>query len=469
MVVIKRLRLALTTVQTGPPVRLVVAVSGGRDSMALLYGLLQLRAENALSLVVATFDHGIRAASVQETNFVRAWCEQHHIPVVTGAADVPGLAADQHENLELAARRARYGFLAQVAHDHDRALIVTAHHADDQAETLLLHLLRGSGLDGLRGMTALSPHPFDPTLQVWRPLLSVARADITAFVQSHAIPYYEDATNADTTLRRNRVRHELLPALTETYNPQIVLALGRLAQQVQADTEVLRELVAEFIQTAVVRTASRWTLSHERFIALPVGLQRRLLVQAQLAFSELQAQYATIEATRLLLLLGDVRKQAVLGDAVSAYVLYQQGVKMIVIGRVSDTDGLLPVGFQPQLLAVDQPLVLSGATLILSRQPQPGATNFYVSPSATIIVRARKTGDRFQPRGLDGQHTRLAEWLVDRKVPRTSRDRLALICVDEDIAAIVLPDSVVITYSFTHASAVSDMLCIYLVPETPLV
>ena len=223
-----------STRMEGAPTTVVVAVSGGADSVTLLHLLTRLRADWSLHLVVAHLDHGLRPDSADDARFVAALANRWGLPLATSALP-PGALAHQG-NLEAAARRARYRFLARVAVDHQidggPVEVALAHTANDQAETLLMNLIRGSGLDGLAAMRAVRPLLVDgqrlPGVRVVRPLLAVSRTEILHYLNHHTIPWREDPTNQDRTFVRNRVRHEILPRLQEI-NPQVVASLCRTA------------------------------------------------------------------------------------------------------------------------------------------------------------------------------------------------------------------------------------------------
>lgn len=182
------------------------AVSGGRDSMALLHMLSRMAGEEGVRLAAAHYNHQLRASARRDEEFVRCWCGEHHIPLACRSEDVAAYAEESGASLEDAARRLRYRFLEEAARDFGADRIATAHHRDDQAETVLLHLLRGSGLQGLGGIPAVRG-------KIVRPLLEVSRAEIDGYVQRWAVPFVEDETNQDVRFTRNRLRAEVLPLL----------------------------------------------------------------------------------------------------------------------------------------------------------------------------------------------------------------------------------------------------------------
>jgi tRNA(Ile)-lysidine synthase len=230
----------------------VAAVSGGADSVAMLRAL----ADGGIAPTVAHVNHNLRgAASDADERFVRDLCADLGVPCRVLSADVAARAAGA--NLEATARRVRYAFFADVAHEAAATWIATAHTADDQAETVLHRLVRGTGLQGLRGvarnMWAVGGGQWAeedsrkvleqtagarPAVCLLRPLLNVTRADVLAHLAAVDQPHREDASNADTRFTRNRIRHELLPLL-RTFNPDVVSALGHLAEHAADAHEVV--------------------------------------------------------------------------------------------------------------------------------------------------------------------------------------------------------------------------------------
>lgn len=182
------------------------AVSGGRDSMALLHILLRLAEGTGLAVAAAHFNHRLRPTADRDERFVRDWCGEHGVPFLAGSGDVRSCAGGT--GVEDAARKLRYAFLEEAADRLGACRIATAHHRDDNAETVLLHLLRGTGLRGLCGIPPVRG-------RIIRPLLEISRGEIDAYVAENRIPYVEDETNGDTAYTRNRLRLEALPLLEE--------------------------------------------------------------------------------------------------------------------------------------------------------------------------------------------------------------------------------------------------------------
>lgn len=229
---------------------IVVGVSGGADSMALLDALIRLRQRTGVPGVItgAHVNHQLRgAASELDMQFVQNWAAARKVAVVTAIVDVAELAHASKRNLEAVGRETRYRHFQQVAIYAQAQFVCTAHTFDDQVETLLLRLLRGTGAAGLRGIHEVSDLAAD--VQLLRPLLNVTRAEVLAHCAQYSVEFRTDETNASEKFTRNRVRHTLLPLL-RSFNPQIGVALTRTAAGLREDDECLQQQAAELLQQA---------------------------------------------------------------------------------------------------------------------------------------------------------------------------------------------------------------------------
>ena len=229
----------------------LLAVSGGADSVALMRAMRALKGGGEGRLLVAHFNHQLRGdESAADEAFVIELCGRFDLPCEVGRARVDKLAAQSSDGVEAAARAARYEFLQQTAGRLGARYVVTAHTADDQAETILHRILRGTGIAGLAGMERA--RALGPAATLIRPLLVVRRAELVAYLDDLGQSYRSDSSNQDTRLTRNRIRHELLPRLARQFNPGVVdalLRLGRLAGQAQA---VVDEIVQGLFERRVV-------------------------------------------------------------------------------------------------------------------------------------------------------------------------------------------------------------------------
>jgi tRNA(Ile)-lysidine synthase len=236
---------------------LLVAISGGADSVALLRGLLQLQPALNLTLRAAHLNHQLRGADADaDAAWVRSLCERFNVPCEIVTVPVRELAEQTRRGLEETARDARYDFLRSTAARHHCDVVATAHTADDQAETVLHHILRGTGLTGLRGMewsrSLENATPPGASLRLIRPLLATWRIEIEQYLDELNQDFRLDATNRDVSLTRNRLRHELLPHLEREFNPRVREHLCQLAEQAADDDTVQRMATESLLQSALL-------------------------------------------------------------------------------------------------------------------------------------------------------------------------------------------------------------------------
>jgi tRNA(Ile)-lysidine synthase len=263
-----------------PGDRVGVAVSGGADSVALLRALLELRTELGIVVSIAHLNHGIRGTEADEDEqFVRKVALQFDLPLYLERADVPAHSKQEKLSLETSARELRYDFFQQLLKKNACDKIATAHTLDDQAETVLLRILRGTGTSGLAAIPPLRDASPDLVARVVRPLLGTRREDIEKYLRALDQPWREDASNRDPKHLRNRIRHELLPHLEREYNPALRQALVNLAEIARAEEEHWSAELDVVSSLLVLPSDDGITLDRVRFLALSLSLQRRLLVE----------------------------------------------------------------------------------------------------------------------------------------------------------------------------------------------
>jgi len=274
-----------------PDERCLIGVSGGRDSVALLH---QLRAAGFRGLVVCHLDHASRAGSAADAAFVERLATDWHLESAIERVDVAARARKHKRSLETAAREARYAFFAQIARERKCPRLFLAHHADDQVETFLFNLFRGASSSGLAGMTALSSRSVDGLeLQISRPLLQTWREEIDAYIAKHHLSFREDDSNADRRFTRNRLRHEIIPALEEAFGRDIRRAIWRAAEILRAEDE--------FLTASLGPENSPVEFRVPQLQAEPMALQRRRLHAWLKARGVPNVGFAEVEAVRGLL------------------------------------------------------------------------------------------------------------------------------------------------------------------------
>lgn len=423
--------------------RLVIGVSGGADSVALLHAMHELNRIRGFpwKIHVGHLHHGIRGlAADQDADFVKDLAARLDLSATVEHVDVPTLAKARQESIEEAAREARYAFLERICLHTEGRHIVLAHHADDNAETVLHRILRGTGLRGLAGIAPVRPLSPGSDIVVVRPLLKLTREQILAFLKERDLRWREDHTNTQTSLTRNRIRHEVLPMLETKINKQVREALIRLAEQARLTDGYLAETAQRTLETLVIsRTDCDLTLN------LPALLKRSKVIRAELvrhAFLWLRVGEQQIDRRHVMAVLR----------------LAEQGVnnkrinlpgRLTVARRYDRLVFSLCNGSAPHEEFVEVSVKVPGRTILrrkgvwLETHVQPfelailqhardknDPCTEYVDAdqvSYPLVVRPKKVGDRFWPLGGPGSK-KLADFFSERKIDAAERERIAVVC-----------------------------------------
>lgn len=419
-----------------PGESVLLAVSGGGDSTAMVLILHQIAAAYGWRLTVSHFDHQLRGreASAADLQFVSELARSLSLPFVSGAGDVARRARSKGESVEQAARILRYRYLSLQARASGATIVASGHTLDDQAETVLLHLIRGSGLDGLAGMRPRSPWPLGRGPELGRPLLGLRRVDTRRYCREMGIEPRDDATNQLLLATRNRVRHEVLPVIRRL-NPRVDEALARLAEVASEDAATLEAQAAEAFRACMRRQKRGVSLSLEALRDLRPAIRSRVL---RLALSRALGSDLDIEAAHLAAVtrLVDSRPgQASLAHGVVAVrdsrTLSLVRGKPAAAKEIPETPlavpGLTEVGgWRFEVEFIDSPGTARGRTLLevhLDAEVVSGG----------LWVRSRRRGDRLRPAGLGGTK-KLQDIMVDAKVARGERDGVPVVAADWGIA-----------------------------------
>jgi tRNA(Ile)-lysidine synthase len=411
--------------------RVLVALSGGVDSMALLHLLVNSQANLGIEVTAAHLHHGMRGGEADaDVEILSRVCREWNVPLLIGHADVPALAAERKISVEQAGRDARYEFFEATAAQQGCGKVATAHHADDQVETVLLHLFRGAGIDGLAGMPEsrlLSSRPHAPILV--RPLLRVARADLEAYCQAHQLLTLHDATNDDVSFRRNRIRSLLLPELA-SYDPAIGRHLLRLAEQAREEQELLEPAVTELLARATVPTATPgWAiplppppvqlrLNAQILASAPAALARRALRRAlrQAAGYALELDAALVERLREMLT-GGPPAIDLPGCAFEARRV--EGHLVVRCTHALRVPAPVPVAAPGSTEAPEFGLRIEATELPPPAELRTLPAEAILNPAmlrGSLTLRSPQTGERIKPFNAPGQRL-LSDLFIDRKVP----------------------------------------------------
>ncbi|ABZ83873.1 tRNA(ile)-lysidine synthase [Heliomicrobium modesticaldum Ice1] len=420
-----------------PQQRVLIAVSGGIDSVSLLLLFHQAAPQMDLKLSVAHYNHGLRGEAADEDEaFVAALAGRLGLPCYRERAPQGWWTREPGTKME-AARRLRYDFLERVAKAAGADRIALGHHADDQVETVLFHFLRGSGLRGLAGM----PIRRGPYI---RPLLAFRRAELAAFLQAERQEWRHDASNDSTLYTRNRIRHELIPLLHD-YNPRFAEAIGRMSRLCLDDADYLDEVA----DRELARLTNEEGLDAKGLEALPRAIGRRVLRR----FIEAAAAMPGFEKTEAMLQrLTERGGKSGPVDQVSGHTLVSEAGRLRLYKDLPwKGDGgfyrPLPEPGEPgrwQSVAVPEAggrMRIARWDRIDDRDPlEPGEREICLKPSVAalgpLVIRSRRPGDWFYPAGGTGRK-KVKDYLIDQKTPRSIRQKIPLLTAGEEVLWII--------------------------------
>ena len=418
-----------------PGDRVLVAVSGGPDSLALLYALYELREQWGLHLEVAHLQHGIRGEEAkQDARFVTALAGKLGLPFHLQEIDLPGLRSRAGKgNLEALARAQRYQFFAQIAQRQGLNLIATAHTQDDQAETMLMWLLRGAGRKGLGGINPLQAlHSSGDVLSrgcaIVRPFLETSKAEILEFLHQRHIDYRVDATNRDTKLLRNWIRLELLPQLRERMDGRVAVRMADQAAMLRDEQLVLDQIA----QSELEKCRSGDGLDRAILLRQPVALQRLMLRRwiEQTRGNLRGIGFAHVEALCCLAATGPAQGQLAIPGG---WELRREYDLLLLVQGTRQRKSICY--FYSMTLCAPLSIPEAGVGILSERLPYPVEMQTTGSMEAifdadelpmSLAVRNFRNGDRFAPFGMDG-HKKVKDLFIDRKVALSERMKLPIL------------------------------------------
>lgn len=381
-----------------PGDRVVCALSGGADSVALLWAMYLLKEKLEITLSAAHFNHNLRGEeSDRDQAFCQQLCQRYDIPLFVGSAEVKA----GEKGLEAAAREARYSFFAGLS-----GKIATAHTADDNAETVLMHMVRGTGLRGLGGISPIREN-------IIRPMLTVTRQEVMAFLQEYCLAHIEDSSNKTDAFLRNRIRHHIMPLLQQE-NPSLSENLSQMALRLRQDEEILQSLTSGDLPDV---TALR---------QMPQALRNRVLAN----FLE-KSGVKEPESEHILL-----AESLVFSPKPSAKANFPGGV---VIRRNYDRLEKAEEGEEIPVCplacpgSVELPQQGIRITCKVAEQPVLKFDRFTVYPQGNMIVRSRQPGDAIR---LQGGTKSLKDLMIDRKIPAAERNKIPVICDEAGVLGV---------------------------------
>ncbi|MFH0993544.1 MAG: tRNA lysidine(34) synthetase TilS [bacterium] len=394
---------------------IIIAVSGGIDSMVLLDLLVKARNRLDLTLIVAHVDHQMRSASADDANFVATQCLAYDVP-----CESMRLEPWDHGNFHEYARKARYDFFLSVAQRHGANKIALAHQADDQAETLLMRIVRGSGLAGYAGMPERATLA---TVEIIRPLLRISRMQIRNYQKQHDIPYREDESNAENHYTRNRFRHNIMPAIASE-NPQYLDKFAQFAAYVDEAYAVIARMADAFISNAVVADATGVSFSTKAFRLLEPAVQKDVVKKC---YDRLSGNIGELDYSQIVAAIGIASgtKPHASYDLPDGYRLARSYDRIVLARRDSVQSvysvtitglGSYPLPDGSMITVKQKPDVMTGISIELWYNNLD-----LIFP---MTVRTRKNGDRI----TFGYGTKkLKDLFIDQKIPMVERTRMPLL------------------------------------------
>lgn len=437
--------------------KVVVAVSGGPDSVCLVHLLNSIKGNLGIELHVAHLDHGLRGAeSEAEASYVVSLAGKLGLPVTVERRDAGEWSRKNKLSLEEAAREVRYHFLDETARKIGASRVAVGHTRDDHVETTLMHYLRGSGIQGLRGLRPAAPLPYgnkEDGIWVIRPLLAITRAETSRCCEQYGLQPCIDSSNADIRFLRNRIRLELIPLLRQ-YNPEIDEALVRLADLAGEDADFIDEQAKLVCGQATTREGCLTCIDSSKLRGLPLALQRRVFrIVLGRSYGNLKDVEAAHVDSLVRLLFGNTGKCVHLPGGIMAT---NERNRMVI------SDPGAPICPWP-VLKEQYPLKIPGETEIPGWKVTADiiGENFYSEDDIfsasfdlngagrSLFVRSRQPGDRLHPLGMS--HSRkLQDFMVDSAIPRSWRDTVPIVCAPSQIVWVVgwrIDDRVKVTTS----------------------
>ena len=413
--------------------KILVAVSGGADSMVLLHALHSLGKKNRRQISVAHFNHRLRGrASDADEKLVRQIAKKLRLKFFGGEADVKAFAAQSKISVEMAARKLRHEFLARTAREQKIPAIAMAHHADDQVELFFLRLLRGTGGEGLAGMKWRSSSAVDKEILLVRPLLNFPKTDLLAFARENKILFRDDVTNLSNDFLRNRIRNELLPLLRKKYQPAVDRTVLRLMDIVGAEAGLANEAAKAWREKSGKRKAESGKLPE--FAGLPLAIQRKVL-QQQLVGLGLLSDFELVEQLREM---PDRPVSVAVGVSVVCDVSGNISCRQTetaefnsaeIKAKLSGRAGRGAFGGLKFCWALKKYDGSRGSGFVRLRPDKRSShqREFFDADKigGEIILRHWRAGDRFQPIGMKSA-VKLQDLFVNAKIPAARRRELVL-------------------------------------------
>ncbi len=411
--------------------RVLVAVSGGPDSVCLLSVLQMFAKELNLTLHIAHLNHLFRGReSADDERFVATLAQKTGIPATIEHADVPAFCRERGFSAQAGAREVRYAFLNKVARSIKASRIATGHTATDQAETILMRLLRGAGISGL---SAIPPKRGN----IIRPLIDSTREEIIDFLRTAGLPFVSDSSNAKPVYTRNRIRMHLLPQL-KNFNPRIIETLAFEAALIRDENEALQFCIDEKAPHVFMQKGNEVIIKRTEFNSMLPAFRRRILKKTADLCGADSSRLSAIQIEQALVFMVEAQtgRTMFLPPDLRIEREYDQFLIMPTetTEAFSHTIAIPGLTVVPELGIEIEIAVGDAETSLRDIQNYRWQAVFdYDKMGLLLTIRSRRPGDIFCPAGMGGRHKKLQDYLVDKKIPRRQRDRVPLLCAGDDI------------------------------------
>ncbi len=437
--------------------RIVVGVSGGPDSTTLLHLLLQLRDEYELKLWIAHLNHQLRGKEAEEeARWVRLFASKIGIPFISNSLDVAALAKREKLTLEEAGRMARYDFFEHVSSRVSANRIAVGHTASDQVETVLMRLMKGTGLDGLSGIPPVRG-------MIIRPLVEIFRKEVEEYCEINNLEFYLDSSNSDTSFLRNRIRLDLLPLLSQEYNPQIGKILFRMSKNLREDADLIRRRGKKEFEEILVeeregKNQSWLVLDREKLFRLHPALQKRVLREG---IRRIKGDLKEINSEHLDSVLDLGGKRGMKQLSLPGNLVIQKQYKDLLIKRgefknipfarylaIPGKTDLTQINLtlEARLFPVKRGSFLASSDFMDSRKkvvsykvngfPEEEVFLDFDKLKPPLFLRNRKKGDRFCPLGMKGSK-KIKDFFIDLKIPVEKRGKIPLLLNGGKVVCVV--------------------------------
>jgi len=394
----------------------IIGVSGGADSMALLNVFLNIRKRYNLSVIAAHINHGLRAEAAEEAEFVKEFCEKNDVRFCLREADVHKISVESGLTEEQAGRNVRYDFFEELCQKYNADKIATAHHKNDNAETVLMHIIRGAGINGIRGIGYKRDN-------IIRPLLDVTRTEIEKYCVKNEILFCTDKTNFSTDYTRNKIRLLTIPHIEKEYNNSFVDALSQLSLSAKEDDEFIEKKALE----AYKETVKDFSISITGLNALDMAVKRRvirMMIQAATGKRE-DISFIHIESVIGIAKEYNTGKSVNLPEGVSAYTEYDR----LVIKKNAKS------GYFKYTLKLNERVYIKESGMFITMTEKNTGEVFILPDYDNVYVTSRKNGDVFYPNGMTGRK-KLKDFFIDIKLSKSERSLIPIIRYKDEILCV---------------------------------